>query len=117
MLSLLRRMKSKYSNKLRIFILRLKKVYVNPASFIGEYTTIGYGTKINGPALIPSFKDAPVYIGKYCAIADNLRIRSRNHFAGFPNIQVSFQRKYGFPELMTTKNRGGGKYRKCCVDR
>lgn len=107
MLSFLRRMKSKYSNKLRIFILKFKKVYVNPASYIGEYTSIGCGTKINGPALIPSFKDAPVQIGKYCAIADNLRIRSRDHFTGFPNIQVSFQNKYGFPELMTTKKGGG----------
>lgn len=108
MFNILRSIKNNFSNKLKILILKLKKVYVNPASFIGKYTTIGYGTKINGPAFIPSFKNAPVKIGKYCAIADDLRIRPRDHFTGFPNIQVSFQRKYGLPELMTTKNNGIG---------
>lgn len=105
-LDFLRRLKRIYLNKKKILKLRFIKAYVHRDSYIGGYTTIGYGTKINGPALIPSFKNAPVRIGKYCAIADNLRIRPRNHFTGFPNIQVSFQRKYGFPELMTSKMGG-----------
>ncbi|MGL6342003.1 MAG: CatB-related O-acetyltransferase, partial [Waterburya sp.] len=75
----------------------------HPDSNIGEFTTIGYETYINGPTLIDSNKDAPVRIGKYCAIAHNLRIRSRNHYTGYINLQCNFQNKHEVPSLYTTK--------------
>jgi virginiamycin A acetyltransferase len=65
--------------------------------------SIGYGTKINGPAFIASRKDAPVTIGKYCAIAFNLRIRTRNHFTGYANLQDIFQLRHKFPSLDSVK--------------
>jgi virginiamycin A acetyltransferase len=83
------------------FIPRLLKdnVRVHYASILGKYTTIGYGTNINGMAFIASCKEAPVTIGKYCAIAHNFRIRTRNHYTGYANLQDRFQRKYGLPSL------------------
>ena len=78
-------------------------IHVHPDSKLGAYTTIGFGTRINGPAFIASYKDAPVTIGKYCAIAYNLRIRPRNHYTGYPNLQDRFQNRYGFPCLSSIK--------------
>ncbi|MEO1297830.1 MAG: DapH/DapD/GlmU-related protein [Cyanobacteria bacterium J06636_16] len=81
------------------------KVHVHPASKINRFTYIGRGTNINGPAFIGSSEDAPVYIGKYCAIAHNLRIRTRNHNYSYPNLQDRFQRKYNLPLLDAFKGK------------
>jgi virginiamycin A acetyltransferase len=78
-------------------------VYVHPESVIIRFTSIGHGTNINGPAFIASGKNAPVSIGKYCAIAWNLRIRPRNHFTGYANLQDKFQNRYKFPRLELIK--------------
>ena len=32
-------------------------------------------------------KNAPVKIGKYCAIANGLKIRPNNHYTGYANLQ------------------------------
>lgn len=74
-------------------------IYVRSDSTLGSNTFIGDGTNINGAAYISSSKNAPVKIGKYCAIAHNFRIRTRNHYVGYPNIQDKFQRKHKFPSL------------------
>lgn len=81
----------------------MKDIYIHPDSMIGKNTTIGQGTRINGPAFIASSKKAPVKIGKYCAIAHNLRIRPRNHHYGYPNIQDYFQNRFNFPKLDNVK--------------
>lgn len=78
-------------------------IKVHPNSRLGQYTTIGEGTNINGPAFIASRKDAPVEIGKYCAIAYNLRIRTRNHHTGYANLQDKFQRRHRFTSLDVVK--------------
>lgn len=78
-------------------------IYVHPRSYCGLNTSIGYGTNINGPAYIGSRMDAAVKIGKYCAIAHGLRIRTRNHYTGYPNIQDKFQNRYHFPVLDVVK--------------
>ena len=72
-------------------------IYVHPESNLGSNTIIGSGTKINGPAFIASTKDAPVEIGKYCAIAYGLRVRTRNHYTGYANLQDRFQLRYDLP--------------------
>ncbi len=79
--------------------LREDDIFVHPESTIGKFTSIGRGTNINGPAFIASSRNAPVSIGKYCAIAFNLRIRPRNHFSGYVNLQDKFQNKYKFTRL------------------
>jgi virginiamycin A acetyltransferase len=56
-------------------------------------------TSINGNCLLKGFKEAPIYIGKYCAIAENLRIRLRNHSLNYPNVQRLFQRRYKFKSI------------------
>ncbi|WP_199194180.1 CatB-related O-acetyltransferase [Pleurocapsa sp. CCALA 161] len=79
------------------------KIFIHPDSKVGKFTTVGFGTRITGPAFIDSKKESPVSIGKYCAIAHNLRIRTRNHYTGYINMQHRFQRRYNFPELVRTK--------------
>ncbi|MEQ9237513.1 CatB-related O-acetyltransferase [Coleofasciculus sp. E2-BRE-01] len=78
-------------------------VYIHPASKLGNFTMIGKGTNINGPALIASSIEAPCYIGKFCAIGNNLRIRPRNHYTGFVNMNDKFQNRYNFPDLSSFK--------------
>ena len=60
-------------------------------------------TQINGPAFIASNHEAAVSIGKHCAIAHNLRIRSRDHYTGYINMQRKFQNTYNHPKVTTTK--------------
>jgi len=81
----------------------LRNIYIHPNSLIGSNTEIGEGTNINGPAYIASRDIAPVKIGKYCAIAHNLRIRPRNHYTGYANLQDQLQNRYGFPNLSVVK--------------
>lgn len=102
-LSILKQLKSKIEKEHNYDKNYPLSTYVNPESYIGKFTTIGHGTKINGSAFIDSKKEAPVLIGKYCAIAHNLRIRTRNHHTGYVNLQCTFQTKYGFPSLPVTK--------------
>ena len=80
-----------------------QNIYIHPDSRLGGFTTIGYGTRINGPAYIGSKKNATVEIGKYCAIASGLRIRPRNHHTGYVNLQGALQYKYKFPSLIAIK--------------
>ncbi len=75
---------------------RTAATFVHPRSRLGRHVTVGYGTNINGPAFIVGHKDSPVTIGKYCAIAYNLRIRTRNHYTGTANLQDKLQSTYGF---------------------
>lgn len=71
-------------------------IYVDPRSYIGPNTTIGYGTWITGTAYLFSSKDAAIRIGKHCAIAHNLRIRTRNHHTGYISMHGQFQKRYNF---------------------
>lgn len=72
---------------------------VHPDSLIGRFTKIGEGTRINGPCIISSKANAPVTIGKYCAIGYNLKIRVKNHHTCYVNQQDNFQNNHKFPSL------------------
>ena len=65
------------------------KVYISRGSFIHPATEIGKYTRINSPSHIDKCK-----IGKCCAIAGRLIIRSSNHNYKFLNMNVVFQKKY-----------------------
>lgn len=78
--------------------LRKAGVVITSDSFLGEDTTIGFGTKINGTCFLGSNVGSPIRIGKYCAIAHNLRIRSRNHNIKSVNMQNQFARAHGFKQ-------------------
>ncbi len=78
-------------------------IFIHPQSELGEYTSIGKGTNINGPAYISCDKNAPVVIGKFCAIAFNLRIRAKNHYLGYANLQGKFQQANSLPSLELNK--------------
>lgn len=91
------------SRNRRLTKLAKQDIHIHSGSKLGNYTSIGKGTNINGPAFINSRKDAPIEIGKYCAIAYNLRIRTRNHHTGYANLQDKFQRRHHFPNLDVVK--------------
>lgn len=82
--------------KKNIFRERFPDIYIHPDSYISDFVKIGFGTRIDGPAYIKAHQEATINIGKYCAIAHNLRIRSANHATGYPNVQNSFQISHGF---------------------
>ena len=80
-----------------------RDIRIYPDSSISKYTTIDIGTNITGSIFIASFKEAPVTIGKYCAIASNVRIRPLNHYTGYINLQRKFQKRYHLPSLDSIK--------------
>jgi virginiamycin A acetyltransferase len=103
MISFFKKLINKIQKNKKYARFQKSSIYIHPDSKLGRFTTIGFGTRITGPAFIDSKKEAPVIIGKYCAIAHNLRIRVRNHYTGYINLQCNFQSKHGFPSLYTTK--------------
>jgi virginiamycin A acetyltransferase len=102
-INILKYLAKRINREIKFAKLSKRNIYIHPDSEIGKFTTIGYGTHINGPSFIASCEEARVEIGKYCAIAHNLRIRTRNHYTGYINIQHSFQRRYNYPELAINK--------------
>lgn len=53
-------------------------------------TIIDKTSIINGKSKIVSSKDSKIYIGKYCAIGDGLKIITLNHDYNYPAIQGTF---------------------------
>jgi virginiamycin A acetyltransferase len=97
--------------KFKTFLLWLfyRKLYkndirINPfVSYLGKNTIIKRGTNINGKCFLDSTKEVRITIGKYCAIAENFRIRPRNHNINYPNIQDKLQHRYSFQDLTVIK--------------
>ena len=100
---LIDKIKNKIAQARKFSKYKKKDIRIHPQSRIGKFTTIGYGTKMTGFALIASTEEAPVTIGKYCTVAHNLRIRTRNHYTGYANMQHTLQRRHGFPSTTITK--------------
>lgn len=63
-------------------------VMVAPGSYIAPGVEIGRGTRINEPSYLE-----PCTIGRYCAIAGRLVVRSANHHMQFLNIEEDLQRR------------------------
>ena len=63
-------------------------VVVAPGSYIGPDVVIGRGTRINEASYLE-----PCTIGRYCAIAGRLVVRSANHHMQFLNIEEDLQRR------------------------
>ncbi len=57
-------------------------------------TIIDKTTIINGSSKLISSKDSKIIIGKYCAIANNLKIITLNHDYNFPAVQGTFYNKF-----------------------
>ena len=72
-----------------------KDVLIHPSSYISNNVIIGIGTNINGPAFISASENSKIEIGKYCAIAHNLIIRTANHYIEYANMQAKIQNKIG----------------------
>lgn len=80
----------------RIYKLKQHNVHISYRSYVSNFCTIGPWTKINGGCFLSASKKAPLSIGKYCAIAHNFRVRTRNHSSNYANIQFHFAREYNF---------------------
>lgn len=86
----------------RALLSRFRRRLIGPLpgrSFLGTNTTIGFGTQINGPIYIDSGPNRPCTIGKYCAIAHNIRIRPANHSTKYANMQIALQARSGFVHI------------------
>lgn len=55
---------------------------------------IGKNTNINGKHTLVASKDSKIIIGKFCAIANGLKIITLNHDYNYPAIQGIFYNKY-----------------------
>lgn len=63
--------------------------------------SIGHGTRINGSINIRG--EQPCKIGNYCAIGYGVHIITTNHATCYPNLQVAFNRKFGFKSIQKSK--------------
>jgi virginiamycin A acetyltransferase len=84
----------RFLSKIRVYYLSIlsngrisKASYIDINAKIIGYVEVGFGSQINGPAYIEAREGQLVSIGRYCAIAHNLRIRSTNHNTNLPNMQ------------------------------
>ena len=59
-----------------------------------SYTNIDKTTLFNGHKQLLSSKDSKISIGKYCAIANNLKINTLNHDYNYPCLQGTFYTKF-----------------------
>ena len=92
-------------NKLRKIISLVKfpefmmnNVTIHHKSRVSGKVKIGRFTKINGPAYISGAKEG-CEIGKYCAIAHNLRVRVANHETKYLNLQAGISQKLNLKEV------------------
>lgn len=68
---------------------------VAPGSRLTERTTIGRGTKINGPLTVRG--PATVAFGAYCAIGSGVKALTINHDVDRVNVQFELARQIGAP--------------------
>lgn len=76
---------------LRLSSLNLGGVYLARGTRIYADVAIGQGTRINGAAVIKGH--ATVRIGKFCAIGDNLKLITSNHYLHYLAVQNNVQRR------------------------
>jgi len=77
------------NNIKRIILKKVKK-----QSFPIENVQIGKGTILNGKFRLVATKYSKIIIGKYCAIANGLKIITINHDYNYPAIQGTFYREF-----------------------
>lgn len=99
----IKKVKSRLSILVKIARFRKSGVLIPFSSYIEGPVIIGYGTRINGRCYIKASKEASVIVGRYCAIAHNMRIRSRNHQTRYPNLQDALQDQLGGTSLDSIK--------------
>jgi len=63
--------------------------------------SIGNHTRINGAVNVRGSE--PCMIGKYCALGYGIHILTTDHKVTYPNIQLAFQRRYGFASLVRSR--------------
>lgn len=93
---------NKYKKKILNLYLKLfsyysykNNIFISKKSVIATYTTIDYGTRVNGKIIIKG--NSNVHIGKYCAIGSDVKIITSNHDYSYMNLQLTLQRKIGVP--------------------
>ena len=86
--------KRKFLNLILCFCgIQYKSVFIGKRSRIKAPTYIDIGTRINGSMLVRG--KGELYVGKYCAIAEDLRVATSNHDVTYLNMQLALQEKIG----------------------
>ncbi len=89
------------------FLLRWKDVKDSSGIFIGKGsriingTVIGDGTRINGKIIVKG--TGHCHIGKYCALADGIKLINTNHRVDDVVMQLALQHKIGMKALTADK--------------
>jgi acetyltransferase-like isoleucine patch superfamily enzyme len=68
-----------------------------------DFCSIGENSKIGKGFLLIGFDKGKISIGKYCDIAENFRVRPRNHSIKYANMQRNMHRENGFIDLSEYK--------------
>jgi virginiamycin A acetyltransferase len=71
-------------------------VSLHPGSEIYGDVLIRAHTYANGPVFLSAEFGARIVIGRWCAIAHHLRIRTANHETCYPSMQEKLQQQHGF---------------------
>ncbi len=81
-------------------------VSLHPDSEIYGDVLIKAHTYANGPMFLSAQFGARIVIGRWCAIAYNLRIRTANHTICYPSMQEKLQQQHGFCRMPHYSTRG-----------
>ena len=77
--------------------------YIDNDGRINHFCSIGKHSKIGKGYLLIGFENGRISIGNYCDIAENFRVRPRNHSIKYANMQRSMHRVNNFIELSEYK--------------
>ena len=83
----------------------VKKItkYFKTPGIKNDFCSIGEHSNIGNGYLLVGFSKARISIGKYCDIAENFRVRPRNHSIEHANMQRQMHRQNGFIDLSEYK--------------
>lgn len=98
--------KNNYKRKLvnffiRFFNLRISNVLLGRGSNFSCRCTIGGGSRLNGRVIIKGSGKAS--IGKFCAIAYDIKIITSNHSTDILNLQLELQQKIYKEKMVSVK--------------
>lgn len=98
LIRLINRVVSRILSYIKFPKLSINNVSIHHQSKIIGKVHIGSYTIINGPAYISGADDG-CFIGKYCAIAHNLRVRVANHETKYLNMQAGVSQKLDLKDV------------------
>jgi acetyltransferase-like isoleucine patch superfamily enzyme len=77
--------------------------YIDSEGRKNDYCTIGDHTRIGKGFLLVGFEKGKISIGNYCEIAENFRVRPRNHSYKHASMHRNMHLKNGFTDISEYK--------------